>query len=240
MYSIILNSNVSEFLSPTELFALLIACICHDIDHRGTTNSYQVTAHTSLAALYGTSATLEQHHFHHAVHILNSEGHNIFQNLNEQHYKQVLQDIESAILATDLSNYTQNRSAFLKLVESHTFDANNATHRQLLRSILMTVCDISSVAKPWEVARKSALDCFVEFFQQGDKEKKMGHTPLRFMDRSYKQELPEWEVSFIDSTAIPAYKCLASFLTGFDEPLNQLMENRKKWQELQKSGVELL
>ena len=27
-----------------ELLALFIACLCHDIDHRGTTNSFQVSS----------------------------------------------------------------------------------------------------------------------------------------------------------------------------------------------------
>lgn len=37
-----LNSNL--FNRDIELLALFVACLCHDIDHRGTTNSFQVSS----------------------------------------------------------------------------------------------------------------------------------------------------------------------------------------------------
>ncbi len=123
-----------DFLPELELFALMVACLCHDVDHRGRNNSYQVqysaspilrlslfisiafyynlptssififylviyillqvAAQTSLADLYGTSATMEQHHFSYTVHILNTEGHNIFSNLSPKNYKKILKSIE--------------------------------------------------------------------------------------------------------------------------------------------------
>ena len=120
-------------LSRLECLALLVACLCHDLDHRGTNNAFQqkyganifqlivpgwtwmcgwsvsisifemevwiwniffcwvnialickmrscdvmrYRCSTPLAQLYGTQATLELHHFNHAVMILNSEVHN--------------------------------------------------------------------------------------------------------------------------------------------------------------------
>ena len=33
---------MSSRLSKLEQFALLIACFCHDLDHRGTNNAFQV------------------------------------------------------------------------------------------------------------------------------------------------------------------------------------------------------
>ena len=30
--------------SDVELFALFISCLCHDIDHRGTTNAFQLSS----------------------------------------------------------------------------------------------------------------------------------------------------------------------------------------------------
>lgn len=48
---------------------LLIACLCHDLDHRGFSNSYLQKFDHPLAALYSTS-TMEQHHFSQTVAIL--------------------------------------------------------------------------------------------------------------------------------------------------------------------------
>lgn len=48
---------------------LLIACLCHDLDHRGFSNTYLQKFDHPLAALYSTS-TMEQHHFSQTVSIL--------------------------------------------------------------------------------------------------------------------------------------------------------------------------
>ena len=51
---------------------LLIACLCHDLDHRGYSNTYLQKFDHPLAALYSTS-TMEQHHFSQTVSILQVE-----------------------------------------------------------------------------------------------------------------------------------------------------------------------
>lgn len=53
---------------------LLIACLCHDLDHRGYSNTYLQKFDHPLAALYSTS-TMEQHHFSQTVSILQVEPH---------------------------------------------------------------------------------------------------------------------------------------------------------------------
>lgn len=41
-YLILRLPAVKKALSDLERFALLVACLCHDIDHRGTTNAFQL------------------------------------------------------------------------------------------------------------------------------------------------------------------------------------------------------
>ncbi|XP_023234768.1 probable 3',5'-cyclic phosphodiesterase pde-5 [Centruroides sculpturatus] len=61
---------------PLEELSLFVACLCHDLDHRGKTNQFLVNSASPLAAIYTTS-TLEHHHFNQTVSILQQEGHNI-------------------------------------------------------------------------------------------------------------------------------------------------------------------
>ena len=61
-----------------KVFGLIVACLCHDLDHRGTNNAFQSKVESPLAILYSTS-TMEHHHFDQCVMILNSDGNNIFQ-----------------------------------------------------------------------------------------------------------------------------------------------------------------
>lgn len=45
MISFARNKYFSYFLySDLEIFALFVSCLCHDIDHRGTNNSFQVAS----------------------------------------------------------------------------------------------------------------------------------------------------------------------------------------------------
>lgn len=60
------------------MLGLLVACLCHDLDHRGTNNSFQTKTDSPLAILYSTS-TMEHHHFDQCVMILSQDSNNIFQ-----------------------------------------------------------------------------------------------------------------------------------------------------------------
>ena len=35
------TGKMDRFMDDLEVFGLLVACLCHDLDHRGTNNSYQ-------------------------------------------------------------------------------------------------------------------------------------------------------------------------------------------------------
>ena len=53
---------------------MFVSCLCHDLDHRGKTNSFMVKSDTPLAVLYSTS-TMEHHHFNQTVAILQVRMH---------------------------------------------------------------------------------------------------------------------------------------------------------------------
>lgn len=52
-------------------------------------------------------------------------------------------------------------------------------HRDLLRAMLMTVCDLAAITKPWEIEKRVAELVSSEFFEQGDIEReKLNITPI--------------------------------------------------------------
>ncbi|XP_051846624.1 dual 3',5'-cyclic-AMP and -GMP phosphodiesterase 11A-like [Antechinus flavipes] len=113
---------------------------------------------SALAQLYGTSATLEHHHFNHAVMILQSEGHNIFANLSSKEYSDLMQLLKQSILATDITLYFERRTEFFELVSKGDYNWNVKTQRDIFRSMLMTACDLGAVTKPWEISRQASHD----------------------------------------------------------------------------------
>lgn len=78
MFAMLKTGKMERFMSDLEILGLLVACLCHDLDHRGTNNAFQTKTESPLAVLYSTS-TMEHHHFDQCVMILNSESNNIFQ-----------------------------------------------------------------------------------------------------------------------------------------------------------------
>jgi len=59
-------------LSDLESLALLVGCLSHDLDHRGTNNQFQIKTMSPLAELYSTS-TMERHHYDYCIMILNTK-----------------------------------------------------------------------------------------------------------------------------------------------------------------------
>ena len=41
MFTVLKTGKMERFMEDMEVFGLLVACLCHDLDHRGTNNSYQ-------------------------------------------------------------------------------------------------------------------------------------------------------------------------------------------------------
>lgn len=84
----------------------LIACFCHDLDHRGTNNSYQMHSKSPLARLYSSQGSVnERHHLSQAICILNEQNSKILDGLNNQEFKESIDYLRELILATDLAQH---------------------------------------------------------------------------------------------------------------------------------------
>ncbi|XP_077287687.1 cGMP-specific 3',5'-cyclic phosphodiesterase-like [Arctopsyche grandis] len=232
MFAMLKTGKMDRFMSELEILGLLVACLCHDLDHRGTNNAFQTKTESPLAILYTTS-TMEHHHFDQCVMILNSESNNIFQALSPVDYKNVMKIVETAILSTDLAMYFKKRSKFLELTENGEFDWQSEDKKELLCGMMMTACDVSAIAKPWEVQHRVAKLVADEFFDQGDLEKlQLNQQPVAMMDRERKDELPQMQVGFIDVICAPLYKVLSDTFPWIMPLYEGTVDNRQRWQDL--------
>lgn len=54
-----------------------------------------------------------------------------------------------------LLNICRKRGTFLELVRTGRHDwKNKEEDRELLRAMLMTVCDLAAITKPWEIEKR--------------------------------------------------------------------------------------
>ncbi|XP_061185822.1 cGMP-specific 3',5'-cyclic phosphodiesterase-like isoform X2 [Saccostrea echinata] len=232
MFTILYTGGMIKKFDSLEVLALLVGCLCHDLDHRGTNNAFQVKVASPLAMLYSTSV-MEHHHFDHCIMILNSEGNNIFQSLSPTQYRNVIKMLEHAILSTDLALYFKKRGDFQKLVQEGEMEYQEPYKKDLLKAMMMTACDVAAITKPWEIQEKVAQLVANEFFEQGDKERsELGETPMAMMDREKKDELPKMQVGFIDAICLPIYKMFAEMNQNLRPLYDGVLDNKKHWQEL--------
>uniref|UniRef100_A0A672I1U4 Phosphodiesterase n=1 Tax=Salarias fasciatus TaxID=181472 RepID=A0A672I1U4_SALFA len=233
MFIMITTASFQDVLSDAEILALMVGCLCHDLDHRGTNNAFQAKTGSALALLYGTSATLEHHHFNHAVMILQSEGHNIFANLCSKEYSNMMQLLKQAILSTDLTLHFERRTKFFECVLSGQFSWTNEGHREVLRSMLMTACDLGAVTRPWKISKQVAELVTSEFFEQGDRERsELKLIPAAIFDRNRKDELPVLQIEWIDGICKPLYQALLKLNRKLQPMVDEIDANRRKWEHL--------
>ncbi|XP_057712258.1 cGMP-specific 3',5'-cyclic phosphodiesterase [Corythoichthys intestinalis] len=229
MFALLKSGRLQNHLRDLEVLALMIATLCHDLDHRGVNNFYiQRSAHP-LAQLYCHS-TMEHHHFDQCLMILNSPGNQILSGLSLDEYKCTLQMIERAILSTDLALHMKRREEFFELTHNRQFIWEMDQHRDLLRSMLMTACDISAITKPWPVQKKIAELVATEFFEQGDKERReLNIEPSDLMNREKRDKIPSMQVSFIDAICTRLYETLVGMSDCCSPLLEGCRTNRQHW-----------
>jgi len=240
MFSSLINSGWWEGLGSITCLGLLVACLCHDLDHRGTNNSYQMATNSPLAKLYSTS-TLERHHLNQALIILNLDGNRIFDNLTSAEYTAVLSVIEEAILATDLSLHFAHLGRLKNLSKEGPagLDWENPEKVSITMAALMTASDLGATTKPWQFQRKIAGMVAEEFWYQGDLEKAQLSTPLvPMMDRELRHELPRLQVGFCEGVCLPVYRALTCLSPALQPMEEAVIFNRDRWAELAENNQE--
>ncbi|XP_069482483.1 rod cGMP-specific 3',5'-cyclic phosphodiesterase subunit beta isoform X1 [Ambystoma mexicanum] len=242
MFTLLMTGKLKRYYTDLEAFAMVTAAFCHDIDHRGTNNLYQMKSQHPLAKLHGSSI-LERHHLEFGKFLLADETMNIYQNLNRRQFEHVIHLMDIAIIATDLALYFKKRTMFQKIVdESKTYEDQlkwneymslETTRKEIVMAMMMTACDLSAITKPWEVQSKVALLVAAEFWEQGDLERTvLQQQPIPMMDRNKSAELPKLQCGFIDFVCTFVYKEFSRFHEEITPMLNGLLNNRKEWKAL--------
>ncbi|CAK9804564.1 cGMP-dependent 3',5'-cyclic phosphodiesterase [Anthophora plagiata] len=230
-YLLMKNLNLinENYMTHLEALVFLVSCLCHDIDHRGTNNSFQTKCSTVLASLYSSEGSvMERHHLAQTMCILNTEGCNIFENFNSKEYSEALDLLRNNILATDLAAHFRTVEKQVEMIRNK-FDKNDIKQRKLLFDMLMTCCDLSDQTKQWKVSKKTAEHIYDEFFSQGDLEKSMGSCPIEMMDRE-RASIPDLQVQFITNIVLPLFINLSALFPMVQPLVDVLKENRALWE----------
>jgi len=228
MHLLLSKSSFTNMLDTKEKYALFIATLCHDLDHPGLSNTFQINSKSPLVSLYGNKSVLENHHYAVCLRILKQQESKILPNFSEEEKQHLYNLIHSFIMGTDLANHFPLLNEFDQITDNYQW--SNPAHRTLFLTMLIKTADISNEARPFPVAKMWAGALMEEYFNQSDLEKarKLPVTP--FMDRDI-VKLPQSQISFIDTFLLPTFKSLHKVAPELQQFIDVITENRKKWAE---------
>ncbi|TKS72780.1 Rod cGMP-specific 3',5'-cyclic phosphodiesterase subunit alpha [Collichthys lucidus] len=202
MFTLLMTGDLKRYYTDLECMAMVTAGLCHDIDHRGTNNLYQM-----------------KHHLEFGKTLLRDEALNIYQNLNRRQHDLVIHLMDIAIIATDLALYFK----FVKPDNTSRHEASNClvscedSRLKLLSDDFNNVA-LSVAAEFWE---QGDLERTV-----------LEQQPIPMMDRNKAADLPKLQCGFIDFVCAFVYKEFSRFHVEITPMLDRLLNNRKEWNAL--------
>ncbi|ELU08710.1 hypothetical protein CAPTEDRAFT_136586 [Capitella teleta] len=262
MYGMIHLCDLWGKLPKEDLGIMLTACVCHDLDHPGYNNTYQINARTELAVRYNDISPLENHHCAVAFQILSNPETNIFANVDSTtfkrirsvttdmtHHAKIMEDFTEyftkfdpknkahamimLILATDMARHSEILEAFKSKIDN--FDFSNEDHVNSMKMVLVKCCDISNEVRPMEVS-EPWVDCLLEeYFNQSDREKQEGLPVAPFMDRD-KVTKPTAQIGFIKFVLIPMFDTVAKLFPPLENVMvRPLKDARDRYEEMKET-----
>ena len=161
-------------LSKNSKCSLFLSCMCHDYKHPGVNNNYLKETKNILAITYNDSSILENMHIAETFKIINSNSmYNIFDKLDNETYKIIRKEMISCVLATDMSFHGSYVEFMKKQIEGKDESKKESIYQHYM-NLLIHSSDISNPTKPFDIYFKWAPLVVNEFYDQGDKEKKLG------------------------------------------------------------------
>eukprot|EP01116_Phalansterium_solitarium_P005392 TRINITY_DN1697_c0_g1_i2.p1 TRINITY_DN1697_c0_g1~~TRINITY_DN1697_c0_g1_i2.p1 ORF type:complete len:1161 (-),score=425.01 TRINITY_DN1697_c0_g1_i2:361-3843(-) len=232
-------TKAAEYLSELEVLTVMVAALCHDVDHPGLNNIFMINEKSPLAMVYNDKAVLENHHASLGSRILQEAENNIFSNMDAIDLKSVRRGMISCILATDMSKHFKLVTKLTNALNSNLFEQRTPESRQLLMNLILHMADISNVTRPWDVSKQWSDLVLEEFLQQGDAEKDRSFPVSPFMDRDNSDQA-KMSLGFIDFMVSPLLASLKKVIPEIEPMWLNLRSNRDMWDDIQKRKLEAL
>lgn len=228
----ITTAKADQILTKEELFVMLTAGICHDANHRGLNNVYNVKAETPLGILFKDQSVMEMHHITMSIPILSAPDVNFFGFFDDNEVKRIWTLFIRLILATDMAHHFELVKKAQGLIDNKEWDWKNSDHRILSMQIIIKVADISNVSRPFQFADKWCDILNEEFFHQGDLEKSSGiglTSPLN--DREHPDK-PKSQIGFYNFICLPLYTVAGHMFPELMVNADSVRSNLEHWKEI--------
>ncbi|CAJ1333897.1 unnamed protein product, partial [Effrenium voratum] len=184
VYRLLCLTSAKTWLNSVDVYALLVAALCHDIGHQGRTNPFLVELCDDLALRYNDKSPLENMHCAKLFEIAAKEETDVFKQMDKETKKQARRVCIAAILHTDNVNHFEMVREISKIYEmasdlcdtqARTADFMPQYLEQVMQKnslqwleLFLHFADVSNPLKPFPICKKWAWRVLDEFFEQGD------------------------------------------------------------------------
>ena len=222
----ILSHGADEFLTSLDIMAVLLGAICHDLDHPGNNNAFEVATRSALAVTYSDDTVLERHHCSTSLRLL--DEFDFCQNMLPSHKTRLRRMITASIMATDMSqHFTLLELLCLHSMREVPFSKSDSEERVTLARLILHSADIGAQTQSRSLALKWTERCLDEFASQGAKEKVLGLTLTPFM-QGLDDELTrmQLQIGFVGEIVIPLWSALAACFPNLEYAVNQAVSSK--------------
>ena len=225
----ILAGGLDMTLTKFEIFGIIVSAICHDADHDGFTNVYNVKAETPLGILFKNQSVMETHHCSVAINIISKDEFNLFACLSSADNKNMWTLIINLILSTDMAKHFDILKEFNSIFDNGKFTLDDPHCRTLLLELLLKGSDVSNVSRPFELADKWCDVLCEEFFRQGDLEKANGMEFTSALNDREHLDKPKSQIGFYQFVCLPLFEAIAKAVPKLYCNVQQVSSNLEQW-----------
>ncbi|DBB04290.1 TPA: hypothetical protein ACH3X1_012787 [Trebouxia sp. C0004] len=229
-YMMLMRSQASKSLNRVDQLVLLIAALCHDVDHDGHTNSFHIQTQTPLAQRYNDMSVMENHHCALTFAILAKRDCAILSHLEKPLRQEIRKLIISAIMATDMSFHFSLTTEFKN--HAGPFLMEKEEDRVLLVKAVLHAADISNPVRPFHVNCVMSTSVHREFRAQVAEERLLGLIPALHMDAKDERVQCQLEINFIDCVVTPLWEHCAHCFPALQPCMERVRANRAAYAAL--------
>jgi len=225
-----------DWLTPLEMFVMLVAAIVHDVGHDGFNNDYHNNTKSPIALEHEFTSPQENNHLKITLMIMAMPSCNFLDYLPEGSIGRFKEILVGLVLGTDMKNHFGLLGDVQCLIGDHgpdfrTWPRTDDTFMKLAR-FLLHCADISNPSKPTDLSKKWTHNIMEEFFRQGDAERARGMPISPMCDRDA-CSVPLAQIGFINYIVLPTFKLLAQLLPGLEQPaLGNIIRNLEYWKSV--------
>ena len=214
--------------TPVARFALLMSALCHDMNHPGNNNDFEIKSESELAILYNDISVLENLHCSSMFETLRRHNLHKFMDSNRGEWRDFRDIATTAILSTDMSQH----KVLLQKVLGAVKDPGTLEVKDWVAYIVHTA-DLGNLTLEWDLALMWEDRIFKEFENQAEKEQKQGLEVATYMLNLDEVSRAKIQMGFIDYVLLPWWEAMNKLIPNdLEERLVCLKRSRENYTQV--------